>query len=93
MEDNKNQLPHQQVFDVSADVLPQGGSKWLDDDGRVKRTGRLTLHFAHFVSSEKCMLNEIMLKFFSCVTPNILLFFSNEQIFLDGHFYTVIYAI
>lgn len=42
MGDNKNQmLPHNQVFDVSVNMPPQGGSKCFDDDGRLKRTGKV----------------------------------------------------
>lgn len=41
----KNQLPHYQVFDVSVDVLPQGGSKSFDDDGRLKRTGKFQISY------------------------------------------------
>jgi len=33
------QLHHNPVFDVSLNV--QGGSKYIDDDGRPKRTGKL----------------------------------------------------
>lgn len=37
----KNHLHNNQVFDLSIDhALPQGGSKCLDDDGRIKRTGK-----------------------------------------------------
>lgn len=43
----KNQHPNNQVFNVSIDVPPQGGSKCFDDDGRLKRTG-LCLSFSFF---------------------------------------------
>lgn len=41
-----NQLTHHQVFDVSVDVPPEGGSKCFDDDGRLKRTGK-NFHFSN----------------------------------------------
>lgn len=35
----KNHFPPQ-VFSVAVDMPSQGGSKWFDDDGRPKRTGK-----------------------------------------------------
>ncbi|XP_040996943.1 amino acid permease 3-like isoform X2 [Juglans microcarpa x Juglans regia] len=47
----KNQLSHHQVFDVSVDVHPQGGSKCFDDDGRLKRTGTVWTASAHIITA------------------------------------------
>ncbi|KAF4372949.1 hypothetical protein CsatB_008500 [Cannabis sativa] len=47
----KNQLQHRQVFDVSLDVPPQGGSKCFDDDGRLKRTGTVWTASAHIITA------------------------------------------
>ncbi|KAF3447030.1 hypothetical protein FNV43_RR12210 [Rhamnella rubrinervis] len=47
----KNQLPHHHVFDVSADGLPQAGSKCFDDDGRLKRTGTVWTASAHIITA------------------------------------------
>ncbi|XP_056164314.1 amino acid permease 3-like [Syzygium oleosum] len=48
----ENQL-HQnnQVFYVSLDVHPQGGSKCFDDDGRLKRTGTVWTASAHIITA------------------------------------------
>ncbi|XP_056164984.1 amino acid permease 3-like [Syzygium oleosum] len=47
----KNQHPNNQVFDVSIDVPPQGGSKCFDDDGRLKRTGTIWTASAHIITA------------------------------------------
>ncbi|KAH7567932.1 hypothetical protein ACOSP7_009785 [Xanthoceras sorbifolium] len=47
----KNHVPHHQVFDVSADVLTQGGSNCFDDDGRLKRTGTMWTASAHIITA------------------------------------------
>ncbi|KAJ4838345.1 Amino acid permease 3 [Turnera subulata] len=41
----------QQVFDVSMSMQPQGTSKWLDDDGRPKRTGTVWTGSAHIITA------------------------------------------
>ncbi|KAI5355239.1 hypothetical protein PRUPE_1G491300 [Prunus persica] len=46
-----NQLTHHQVFDVSVDVPPEGGSKCFDDDGRLKRTGTVWTASAHIITA------------------------------------------
>ncbi|XP_050363494.1 amino acid permease 3-like [Argentina anserina] len=52
MGDNKNQiLQHNQVFDVSLNMPPQGGSKCFDDDGRLKRTGTVWTASAHIITA------------------------------------------
>ena len=38
--DGKNHFHNNQVFDLSIDVLSQGGSECFDEDGRLKRTGK-----------------------------------------------------
>jgi hypothetical protein len=43
-------LRNHQVFDISIDTHQQGGSKWFDDDGRLKRTGILQLLYIIFFS-------------------------------------------
>ncbi|KAL6296764.1 hypothetical protein ACE6H2_004906 [Prunus campanulata] len=43
------QLHHNPVFDVSLNV--QGGSKYIDDDGRPKRTGELQVKFCRSVQN------------------------------------------
>ncbi|OAY23476.1 hypothetical protein MANES_18G081700v8 [Manihot esculenta] len=41
-----------QVFSVSVDVPSQGGgSKWFDDDGRLKRTGTVWTASAHIITA------------------------------------------
>ncbi|MBA0784717.1 hypothetical protein Gotri_027871 [Gossypium trilobum] len=45
----KTQLHNNQVFDLS--VLPQGGSKCFDDDGRLKRTGTVWTVSAHIITA------------------------------------------
>lgn len=47
----RNQLPHKQVFDVSMDVPPPGGSKCFDDDGRLRRTGSVWTASAHIITA------------------------------------------
>ncbi|XWS25094.1 hypothetical protein CRYUN_Cryun27aG0041500 [Craigia yunnanensis] len=47
----KNHLHNNQVFDLSIDVLPQGGSKCFDDDGRLKRTGTVWTASAHIITA------------------------------------------
>ncbi|XP_027089778.1 amino acid permease 3 [Coffea arabica] len=42
---------HHQVFDVSVNVLPQGGSKCFDDDGKLKRTGSVWTASAHIITA------------------------------------------
>ncbi|CAK9153106.1 unnamed protein product [Ilex paraguariensis] len=42
---------HRQVFDVSLNVPPQGGSKCFDDDGRLKRTGTVWTATAHIITA------------------------------------------
>ncbi|CAK9151313.1 unnamed protein product [Ilex paraguariensis] len=42
---------HHQVFDVSLSVPPQGGSKWFDDDGRLKRNGTVWTASAHIITA------------------------------------------
>lgn len=36
----KTHLHNNQAFDLSIDVLPQGGTKCYDEDGRLKRSGK-----------------------------------------------------
>lgn len=48
---NKSHLLHNQVFDLSLDMPIQGGSKCLDDDGRVKRTGTVWTASAHIITA------------------------------------------
>ncbi|KAH1122986.1 hypothetical protein J1N35_006146 [Gossypium stocksii] len=45
----KTHLHNNQVFDLS--VLPQGGSKCFDDDGRLKRTGTVWTASAHIITA------------------------------------------
>ncbi|TYI98585.1 hypothetical protein E1A91_D01G225000v1, partial [Gossypium mustelinum] len=45
----KTQLHNNQVFNLS--VLPQGGSKCFDDDGRLKRTGIVWTASAHIITA------------------------------------------
>ncbi|KAM1079747.1 hypothetical protein EV1_014354 [Malus domestica] len=45
------QLHHHQVFDISVDVPPQGGSKYFDEDGRLKRTGTVWTSSAHIITA------------------------------------------
>uniref|UniRef100_A0A2P2QLP0 Amino acid permease 3 n=1 Tax=Rhizophora mucronata TaxID=61149 RepID=A0A2P2QLP0_RHIMU len=40
-----------QIFGVSADLQPQAASKWLDDDGRPKRTGTIWTASAHVITA------------------------------------------
>ncbi|KAF2291352.1 hypothetical protein GH714_023153 [Hevea brasiliensis] len=40
-----------QVFDVSIDIHAQTGTEWLDDDGRLKRTGTLWTASAHIITA------------------------------------------
>jgi len=42
-------LRNRQVFDISIDTHQQGGSRWFDDDGRLKRTGISQLLYIIFV--------------------------------------------
>ncbi|XP_022870348.1 amino acid permease 3-like [Olea europaea var. sylvestris] len=42
---------HNQVFDVSLNALPQGGSKCFDDDGHLKRTGTVWTASAHIITA------------------------------------------
>ncbi|KAF5745036.1 amino acid permease 4-like [Tripterygium wilfordii] len=42
---------HNQVFDISIDVLPQNDSKCFDDDGRLKRTGTIWTASAHIITA------------------------------------------
>ncbi|KAI6690967.1 hypothetical protein NL676_027795 [Syzygium grande] len=51
MEILENQHQNNQVFDVSLDVPPQGGSKCFDDDGRLKRTGTVWTASAHIITA------------------------------------------
>lgn len=47
----KNQHPNNQVFDVSINIPPQGGSKCFDDDGRLKRTGTVWTASSHIITA------------------------------------------
>ncbi|XP_022772337.1 amino acid permease 3-like [Durio zibethinus] len=47
----KNHLHNNQVFDLSIDVLQQGGSKCFDDDGHLKRTGTVWTASAHIITA------------------------------------------
>ncbi|KAF2291363.1 hypothetical protein GH714_023267 [Hevea brasiliensis] len=40
-----------QVFDVSIDIHAQTGTEWLDDDGRLKRTGTVWTASAHIITA------------------------------------------
>ncbi|KAL0556323.1 hypothetical protein IC582_004836 [Cucumis melo] len=40
-----------QAFGISNDVVPQGGSKCFDDDGRLKRTGTVWTASAHIITA------------------------------------------
>lgn len=42
---------HHQVFDISVNVPPQGGSKCFDDDGKLKRTGTVWTASAHIITA------------------------------------------
>ncbi|XP_027092440.1 amino acid permease 3-like [Coffea arabica] len=42
---------HHQVFDVSVNVPPQGGSNCFDDDGKLKRTGSVWTASAHIITA------------------------------------------
>ncbi|CDP10973.1 unnamed protein product [Coffea canephora] len=42
---------HHQVFGVSVNVPPQGGSKCFDDDGKLKRTGSVWTASAHIITA------------------------------------------
>lgn len=42
---------HQQAFELSASVPPQGASKCFDDDGRLKRTGTVWTASAHIITA------------------------------------------
>ncbi|KAK8552296.1 hypothetical protein V6N12_040900 [Hibiscus sabdariffa] len=48
---NHLQLPHNQVFDHSIDVLPQGDSKCHDDDGCLKQSGTVWTASAHIITA------------------------------------------
>ncbi|KAK8642873.1 hypothetical protein V6N13_012200 [Hibiscus sabdariffa] len=50
MGDDGNGRNHQ-VFDLSIDVHPQGGSKCYDDDGRLKRSGTFWTASSHIVTA------------------------------------------
>ncbi|OWM90111.1 hypothetical protein CDL15_Pgr006432 [Punica granatum] len=43
--------PHSQVYSVSVDMQPQGGSKCFDDDGHLKRTGTVWTASAHIITA------------------------------------------
>ncbi|KAK3029179.1 hypothetical protein RJ639_038731 [Escallonia herrerae] len=47
---SKNHANHQ-VFDLSTTVLPPGGSKCFDDDGRLKRTGTVWTASSHIITA------------------------------------------
>ncbi|KAG8493869.1 hypothetical protein CXB51_011344 [Gossypium anomalum] len=47
----RNHLHNNQVFDLSIDVLPQGGTKCCDDDGRLKRSGTVWTASAHIITA------------------------------------------
>ncbi|OMO51990.1 Amino acid transporter, transmembrane [Corchorus capsularis] len=47
----ENGAAKNQIFDLSIDVLPQGGSKCFDDDGRLKRTGTVWTASAHIITA------------------------------------------
>lgn len=47
----RNHLHNNQVFDLSIDVLPQGGTKCYDDDGRLKRSGTVWTASAHIITA------------------------------------------
>ncbi|KAF8405689.1 hypothetical protein HHK36_007766 [Tetracentron sinense] len=42
---------HHQVNDLSIDMVPQGGSKCFDDDGRLKRTGNFWTASSHIITA------------------------------------------
>ncbi|CAI9778076.1 unnamed protein product [Fraxinus pennsylvanica] len=42
---------HNQVFDLSLNAPPQGGSKCFDDDGHLKRTGTVWTASAHIITA------------------------------------------
>ncbi|EEF42108.1 amino acid transporter, putative [Ricinus communis] len=46
----KNHFPPQ-VFSVNVDMPPQAGSKWYDDDGKLKRTGTVWTASAHIITA------------------------------------------
>ncbi|XP_042492878.1 amino acid permease 3-like isoform X2 [Macadamia integrifolia] len=47
---NHHQL-HHQASGLSIDMIPQGGSKCFDDDGRLKRTGTVWTASAHIITA------------------------------------------
>ncbi|KAL3736740.1 hypothetical protein ACJRO7_025647 [Eucalyptus globulus] len=47
----KNQHPNNQVFDVSINIPPQGGSTCFDDDGRLRCTGTVWTASAHIITA------------------------------------------
>ncbi|XP_050211687.1 amino acid permease 3-like [Mercurialis annua] len=46
----KNQFPPHS-FSIVSDVPPQANSKWLDDDGKLKRTGTVWTASAHIITA------------------------------------------
>ncbi|KDP32819.1 hypothetical protein JCGZ_12111 [Jatropha curcas] len=44
-------FPPPQPFNVSVDMPNQAGSKWYDDDGRLKRTGSVWTASAHIITA------------------------------------------
>ncbi|XP_027329979.1 amino acid permease 3-like [Abrus precatorius] len=51
MTENGGSKNHQQSFEISVDMIPQGGSKCYDDDGRLKRTGTVGTASAHIITA------------------------------------------
>ncbi|KAL8141233.1 hypothetical protein V2J09_007254 [Rumex salicifolius] len=52
MEQNHNNLQNNnQVFNLSIQALPESGSKFFDDDGRIKRTGSVWTASAHIITA------------------------------------------
>ncbi|KAL8167583.1 hypothetical protein V2J09_009082 [Rumex salicifolius] len=51
MGDSKQQSNNHQVFNLAIDVMPDTGSKFFDDDGRLKRSGTVWTASAHIITA------------------------------------------